>query len=102
MNNPLTTPGPWIVSGLDPDLEGYKVTDGRPSQDDDGDGASEYIATVYDEANADLIAAAPELMAEALETLQWARVFVTSGQRVHPVGADLYDETIAKLKATLQ
>lgn len=96
------TPGPWIVAGPDHDLEGYKVTDGRPSQDVDGDGASEYIATVYDEANACLIAAAPELISEAIETLQWARVFVTSGQRVHPVGAELYDDTIAKLKAALQ
>lgn len=62
------TPGPWRVNGIDGALEGWKVTDTGPTQDHDGDGASEYVATVYDEGNARLIAAAPELL-EALKSI---------------------------------
>ena len=62
------TPGPWRVNGIDGALEGWKVTDTGPTQDHDGDGASEYLATVYDEGNGRLIAAAPELL-EALKAV---------------------------------
>jgi hypothetical protein len=75
------------VKGIDRALEGYIISDYAPTQDHDGDGASEYIATVYDEANARLIAAAPEL----LEQLKDMTKRVETAARLH--GND--DEVIA-------
>jgi hypothetical protein len=56
------TPGPWRVNGTDEELEGFVISDIGPTQDSDGDRASEYIATVYEAPNAAFIAASPEMV----------------------------------------
>lgn len=60
------TPGPWTADECT-DHDGYRTIrpgDGTPN----GDIHAEVIATVYEDADAQLIAAAPELL-EALRTL---------------------------------
>lgn len=71
------TPAPWVVVGPDPDLEGFKVTDTGGTQSHDGDGANEYVATVYDPHNALVVAAAPEMLAELSNVKEALRAAIT-------------------------
>lgn len=57
------TPRPWMCT-IDNDIEAWVITDCGPTQSHDGDGASECIANVYDYRNAQLIVAAPDILAE--------------------------------------
>ena len=59
---------PWIVAGVDNELEGYKVVTAPAVIDADDYCERQYIATVYEKSDANVIAAAPELL-EALELL---------------------------------
>lgn len=68
MTEPRFTKGPWEVAEYDEDAFGWKVTDTGPTQDHDGDEASEYIATVYSPGNAAAVAALPDLY-EALKNI---------------------------------
>jgi len=45
----------WEITGLDHTLEGVMICDLSSDQSHDGDNAKEYIATVYDEINAQKI-----------------------------------------------
>lgn len=42
----------WVIDGEDPELEGYRIVTDDASQEHDGDGAGECVATVYDLSNA--------------------------------------------------
>lgn len=83
-----STPGPWQVKGRETlDWDDYSLTIGTPA---------EYIAEVYlgggdrDEANAQLIAAAPEL-AEALRQIFDFAEEVSRLQRLNPKTCDLFE-----------
>lgn len=43
-----------------------------------------------------------DLLAEALVTLRHARVFVTSREKMHPTGVNLYDQLMADIEVALK
>lgn len=42
---------------------------------------------------------ADDILKDVIETMRHARVFITSREKMHPTGVQLYDELLAKLTA---
>lgn len=68
------TRGPWRAGAFDRLEDGWKVTAPGPTQDHDGDGASEWIATVYSTNNLELVLAATDLYAALEDIITWDKI----------------------------
>ena len=90
---PTATPGPWRLTGSR--CLGWTIVGELP----DGRGDTDALASCPDEANARLIAAAPELMSALKAMLAYDEALRTSGGKGDPYGTTYTATTISGKRA---